>query len=486
MPNSGQDAESRLANKTRWLAHTAGRWAVVLVVAMLVRGGVVMSQSGNLRDDPDAYRKLAETLRQTGVFGVETVPSQASGGADREIRPTAFRPPLYPLVLAAIATHGAVSPLAVAALHWVLGVATVGLTFALARRFRLRSWSWLAAMLVACDPILLNQSTLVMTETIATFLATTALWFLAVTERAVTERAVTERAVTERAVTERAVTERVGTGAGSAGARNQPHRPRHARRLVLPWLAGVTIGLGVLSRPTFLPWLALVVLASLGWRARYWRTAMMISLGAMATLAPWAIRNQLVIGSPKATTTHGGYTLLLGNNAEFYRFLDSGRGSGGLDVWDSTRFDQQWDELRGVGERSELADDRLAYALAWRSISEQPEMFVWSCAVRVGRLWRCVPHQVSASETTVRMLARSLIGFWYVAVFLLAAAGVLSLGRDVLKPPWVCGILLCVTFTAVHALYWSNMRMRAPLMPVVCLLAAAGAGGIANRVERRK
>jgi len=34
------------------------------------------------------------------------------------------------------------------------------------------------------------------------------------------------------------------------------------------------------------------------------------------------------------------------------------------------------------------------------------------------------------------------------------------------------GVTLLVTLTLIHLVYWSNMRMRAPLMPMVYLLAA--------------
>ena len=40
-----------------------------------------------------------------------------------------------------------------------------------------------------------------------------------------------------------------------------------------------------------------------------------------AVVSPWVIRNRLVFGRWIATTTHGGYTLLLGNNPDFYRHL---------------------------------------------------------------------------------------------------------------------------------------------------------------------
>ena len=50
----------------------------------------------------------------------------------------------------------------------------------------------------------------------------------------------------------------------------------------------------------------------------------------------------------------------------------------------------------------------------------------------------------------------------------------------------IWGLLLCFTFTAVHALYWSNMRMRAPLMPFICLMAASGIAWISTYVGDRK
>jgi len=40
-------------------------------------------------------------------------------------------------------------------------------------------------------------------------------------------------------------------------------------------------------------------------------------------------------------------------------------------------------------------------------------------------------------------------------------------------PLWWPIIVLVFSFTAVHALYWADMRMRTPLVPAIALLAAA-------------
>ncbi|MEP4682334.1 MAG: hypothetical protein ABJ015_11865, partial [Rhodopirellula bahusiensis] len=61
---------------------------VGIILAFLVRGAIVLAKMDSLDADPDAYRVIAETLAQTGTFGL-----MGEGG---EATPTAFRPPLYP------------------------------------------------------------------------------------------------------------------------------------------------------------------------------------------------------------------------------------------------------------------------------------------------------------------------------------------------------------------------------------------------------
>src|SRR5262245_10688023 len=110
---------------------------------------------GNLNEDRDAYREIAENLATYRVYGL---------GKDGQPRPTAYRPPLDPVLLAKLAGEGLeVTPLRVAVLHWVLGLGTVGLTWVVAGKLmgqetgdRRQETGWmpaLAAMLVACDPI---------------------------------------------------------------------------------------------------------------------------------------------------------------------------------------------------------------------------------------------------------------------------------------------------------------------------------------------
>ena len=139
--------------------------------------------------------------------------------------------------------------------------------------------------------------------------------------------------------------------------------------------------------------------------------------GALIVLSPWAIRNQVQFGRPIITTTHGGYTLLLANNPEFYQWLRSGPWGS---VWGADGFNAAWNQRKPADE---LQADRLAYAEAWQTICREPGTFVYACLVRLGRLWSPLPHQVVADETPLRRLSRYAVALWYVLEFLLAAVG---------------------------------------------------------------
>jgi hypothetical protein len=451
------------------------RWlAVVFISAAVIRGVILWAMSGGLYQDTDGYRRLAENLRTVGVFGW----GDAATGA---VLPTAFRPPLYPLLLAPFVSGGTLWSPVVGLVHWVLGVATVGLMLVVSRGQRpevrgqsseqrspansgpqaesLTAEPWLAAILVACDPVLLYQSTRIMTETLAAFLAVVALVALSWFDR----------------------------------------RPRP----LLAGLVGVSQGLAALCRPTFLPWLLLCVLAMLvepSFRKRRWHYALAWGAGAGIILGPWGFRNACQFGHWKFTTTHGGYTLLWGNNPSFYRYLRDGQWG---EVWAAKDLDSAWvrrghvpdaqDPLwadLAVGRQvhlapyyfpanwSEFDDDRLAHALALRYIREQPTAFARSCLVRVARLWELTPHQLEPDESLPRRLLRYASGAWYAVLWGLALIGIVSLRGRMVRPPWVWGVLLCVAFTSLHSLYWTDVRMRAPLMPYACLLATVGAARV--------
>jgi hypothetical protein len=118
---------------------------------------------------------------------------------------------------------------------------------------------------------------------------------------------------------------------------------------------------------------------------------------------------------------------------------------------------------------SEYGDDRLAYDAATATIGRQSSTFVWSCIVRVARLWSPIPHRTPERSWTVIVA----IGFYYVALYVAVGIGLWRLGREVRESKWWPVWTLALTLTLVHAIYWSNIRMRAPVIPALAIIAAA-------------
>ena len=218
-----------------------GSWTIlfgVWSIAAVVRGALLVL-AGDFDSDPDAYRVIAETLSVHGGFGL---PNESGTW-----RPTAFRPPLYPWVLSWLVIDGTLSPWAVGVLHFVLGMATVTLAASLAGRFFCKSngrtgnvgFVSIVMLVVACDPLLLWQSRLLMTETMATFLATL-LWWLWVHGQSVAD-------------------------ASNAKQRWKLSLPRPPVALA----CGVVFALAFLCRPTFLVQLGLLssAIAAIGVRS---------------------------------------------------------------------------------------------------------------------------------------------------------------------------------------------------------------------------
>jgi 4-amino-4-deoxy-L-arabinose transferase-like glycosyltransferase len=324
--------------------------------------------------------------------------------------------------------------LVVAVVHGVLGLLTVALVLGLGRMWGLGRAGVVAALLVACDPILANQTAEVMTETLATFLAVVCL--VAATR----------------------------WNPGSSWKR--------------AFCVGLLFGLASLCRPTFFIWTGMCAGYVVVRKPRgesLVRSAALVT-GCLVAMMPWAVRNYCVMCRVVLATTHGGYTVLLGNNPDFYMHLRTQpRGQ----VWDARELrarliaEGAHDGHDGAGGHPEFAADQRCYRMARAAIREQPGMFAYASLVRMGSLWSPLPHRVDARESWRDTLLRRAVAVWYIVVFSLALVGLWRIGARLWTPPWVWGVLLTVAFTLVHAVYWSDLRMRAPLMPVVCVAAAA-------------
>lgn len=411
-------------------------WGLVvcLVVAIALRIAVIWLYANDLTIDRDAYLGIAHCVAE----------GKGYSDVDR-LTPTAFRPPFYTLLLAGMILV-VPSSVAVAVINLVWGIVTVWAVWRAGHWLGLGRCSIVPALLVAIDPMLLQYSAQPMTEvTCAGLVAFLVLWMV------------------------------------------RRDRSAATQQLVI----GVVFGCLVLCRPTFWP---LAALAIIGWTTGLifkalsganhkndhinvlipWR----LLLGTVVVVAPWVIRNQLAMGSPVLMTTHGGYTLLLANNPVFYsEVVDRGWGAS----WSQESFDEWQRSLRIDLERavganaSEIDRDRWQSQQARQFIAANPGSFLRAVGYRIRSLWSTVPQGEAAAATSSKVI--QLVGWYYTLVLGFFVVGMVVVAVSYRKATnWQMGwplFALVLTVQLVHLVYWTNARMRAPIVPVISLFAAA-------------
>ncbi|WP_131818390.1 hypothetical protein [Planctopirus hydrillae] len=410
-----------------WLCWTA------LALTLILRVGWMVLKPESLAIDRDAYLLLAQNLvHGEGFCG--------PGGV-----PTAFRPPLFPLLLAPL--------LWLANVTWAVAILQLSLslvlTWATIRTTQLLTidrasgedtrdgWhaagGW-AGMIVAIDPLLLLYSTQPMTE----ILAATLIMLLSLQ---------------------------------LAQALIHPASLTLSRLM----LAGLMAGCAPLARPALLlllPWF----LIGMGWigsqhaphrSPRLFLRIVMI-LAGFALIAPgiWMTRNQLVMGEPIVTTTHGGYTLWLANNPVIQELEEIK----GTSIWPDEKF-REWEarnreKLDGL---SEVEQDKLQQGWAWQTIRRNPEAFTRSALLRMAFFWSPVPQSMFQNRVPWGLM--ELLFFSYGLFAMMACLGTIEL----LRSHRVFGVWLVGTVCLVmlpHVFYFSNARMRAPIEPLLAIPAA--------------
>jgi 4-amino-4-deoxy-L-arabinose transferase-like glycosyltransferase len=381
----------------------------VLVLGLLVRMAVILPQFGAL-NDPDNYLPLARSLAQgRGFCLVDGVP-------------TAYRPPLYPIVLAPVVRVCGERdlPLGLAALHLGLALGTIVFTYATAIRWGLGpSRAVVAAAIVALDPVAVVQSRSVMTETLAAFLVAACLASVTLPGR---------------------------------------------RGIIL---SGIAFGLSSLCRPSLLPGAGLTALA-LAWVGpeplrRRSLNALIFVAAILFTMSPWAVRNWRMFGEPIWTTSHGGYTLALANNPEYY--ADVVDGPSGR-VWTGSS-QHAWLErvYRETVGMSEIEADRHLRREALKMAAGWPGTFLRATLARLGRFWGIAPSP-AVYPTWLRIATAA----WTIPLWVALTVGLFRNG--LMKWPSVVAPLIMIGLTVVHAFYWTDMRMRVPLIPAIALVAA--------------
>lgn len=401
--------------------------AVLLLLTALIRLGWMGLRPESLTIDRDAYLLLAGKL------------AEGAGFVGPEGAPTAFRPPLFPLLLAPFLKLMSTS-VAVATVQMSLSLI---LTWATIRTGQLLGQKanhepsltgWLAGLLVAINPLLIVYAGQPMTEILATTLVAL-----------------------------------IACGMASMSSGN----PALNRWNI--FVMGILLGLAALTRPALLlliPWTAACLLFSLPSNASgqisrtRWLTSAILILAASLPICVWTLRNAAVMGHPIITTTHGGYTLWLANNP----IIQEQEKTTGTSVWPPAAF-TQWEadniaKLAGLGE---VARDRLQAIWGRGAIRANPAAFLRGACLRLQYFWSPVPQ--SQGEHQLPGTISWLLTIFYTLLYAGALLGFFTLFSTCrLWSIWALGTILLVM--APHLVYFSNARMRTPIEPLLAILTA--------------
>ncbi len=408
-----------------------------MLLSILLRGLLAWSQPTLLTDDADGYLAHAQLVgEQHGFVGPYT------------LRPTAFRPPAYPLLLALFLAANVTAGIAVLLIHLASTALCIVMTSQLARQLGFSYTAILgSALLIALDPLLLRYSIQPMTELpCAAFLITALTLYL-------------------KSVS--------------------PCDSGFSRYATAG--SGLLLAIGALIRPTLLVVAVLLTLHRLLMKASIPRSsirgslnvairdrlmpALLLAVAIAFGISPWIIRNAIHFHAFIPATTHGGYTLALGNNPDFYRDVIRGQDTfpwdgTALDHWQRSSFSKA--RQAGVDISSETAMDAWYYEIAIQAIRKSPRSFLQACELRLQRFWALSTADHASS------LQNRLLSVWYAALWAgLLVAAIVQLKRrnaGLCLPLWLC----IAAFCTLHTFYWTDTRMRTPVMPVMILLSVQG------------
>lgn len=408
---------------------------MILVVALVARIGVLVATPDfePLFDAAD-FDRHAESIANGDGY------PRSQLGVDG---PTAFRPPGYPVVLAAVDLVGG-GWTAMRILGALLGVATVALIFLIAQRIWDRRVAVVAGGIAAVFPPLVVLNVSLLSEVLFLPLALASIWAVLAF--------------------------------------------RDDRRLRWAAAAGVLCGLAVLTRVNGLPLVLALAFGVWVLSPRFSRRALVapavVVLAMVLTLLPWVVRNTLEFDRLVGVSTGGGYALAGTYNEESRERADhAGR------PFSPNRLRTFQDEFR----RRDLDEDELVGEMNGQAtdfMKDNPGYVVKTVLWNVPRVF-----DVERSDEFERAFASSQVQavgvenidspFVYLlalyAVVLLAVAGavVQARGSGLRRAPsfvWAAPLLLLIPPLVIYGL----PRYRAPVDPFLVLLAAVAVVALAD------
>lgn len=238
-------------------------------------------------------------------------------------------------------------------------------------------------------------------------------------------------------------------------------------------LAGSLAGLAALTRFNAIPLLGIVPLAF--WlRDRHFRRAAVAGAACALLLLPWVLHNWSVFGTP-LYSTHGGFAAVEGVLMPLGRTQpgETGKLKAALGGWSLTEVETE--QPVRPEHRDELALNAQAWDTARRLWAERGLSLLPIAGRKLAAYWLSTDQLLDLESVSPRgqLLRRLGVAFYW------GLLGAACVGWWVLRKrqPWMAAVFLAyaVAMTALHLPLTMNTRLRVPLFEP---LLAAAAGGV--------
>ncbi|MGH7742248.1 MAG: ArnT family glycosyltransferase [Candidatus Eiseniibacteriota bacterium] len=432
-PAPTRAARERPTSAAPFLALFLGALALRLAYVVVAAGVAAQPYSDALE-----YDQVAWNLARGAGFRL---------GEGLAAYPTAFVPPLLPWLVSLVYRVAGHQYFAALVLQCVAGALVPLLAYSLGAAMFGGRVGWRAGVIAAVNPLLVFFSGYLLTETVFSVTLLAALI----------------------ASVEWVKTPRPGRATG----------------------AGLLWGVAALARPPAL--LLPLVVAAWGWRPlglalragdRRRQVALLLA-GAALVIAPWTLRNAVMMHAFVPVTTGVGRALLDSNNPTVWN--DHTRRGGAVAALETEPYAS---EFRGL---SEVHTDALARRRAWEFLDAHRGEWVAMAGAKLARFWRVSAEgggtgnwQRDGSPLAALRARVDPLFIWSLLVMPLAAWGMVRSAWGLRRWFQVLPLLVIAYFTLGAMVFWGALRMRLPIEPLVALLAAVGFEDLRRRWRGRR
>ena len=422
--------------------NTKKRLLVILAVGLILRLGLLFVFWDEVLTivDETHYQRIAENIQNHHEFSLKVG------------RPTAIRPPLYPLFLSAIYfITGGVHLNAIRIAQILLSLGIILILYRLGKILFDEKIGLLASLIFAIYPTFLFFTHLLLTEVLFTLLFLLFLFFYISFLNSPVKPS-------------------------EIGSSEIKLNSKKRNRNIL--LAGLLLGLGSLTRSNLYPFLIIallfIIFACRGLLIEKIKWAILLVIGFIVVVGPWTVRNYIIFKDLVVIDTMGGLNMYMGN----YEHTPLNRAWGAIDLTgDKTWF---YGHEKVLSEMNEAQKQKWAMNKAKEFILGHKWLTLKRDLIKTADFWGLERevigpiingHWPRLNKTSYLLIITFFIFSTYALVLACSVFGILYHLRFKNKDVLFC-VVLILLFTGMYAIVFGHSRYHLPLMPLLTIFAS--------------